>query len=141
MKKIIVFLLVFMCCLACTYQNKGNDKLMTTRELCKGKTKVIITSVTGTYKGVIPAADCPGIETTLVLNSDNTFENHMSYIDRNVILVENGTYEVKDDLLTLKEKKGNLSYYRIKEYQIRMLNNDKKDVEGNLSEHFVLNKQ
>ena len=31
----------------------------------------------GTYKGVLPAADCPGIETTLILNPDVYKRQHL----------------------------------------------------------------
>ena len=30
----------------------------------------------GTYRGVLPAADCPGIETTLTLKPDGTYSLH-----------------------------------------------------------------
>lgn len=58
----------------------------------------------GTYKGVFPAADCPGIEITLTLNPDKTFSLHSVYIDRDSSFDEKGTYILKDNLLTLKEE-------------------------------------
>ena len=69
----------------------------------------------GTYKGVFPAADCPGIETTLTLNADKTFALHSVYIDRDATFDEKGTYTVEEDLLTLQEEGGELSYYSIEE--------------------------
>ena len=36
----------------------------------------------GTYEGTLPAADCPGIRTTLTLNPDSTYALHMKYINR-----------------------------------------------------------
>lgn len=141
MKKAVIFLCIGLWCSACANQNKPINRLDKVKESNNNSVEMTVASVVGTYKGVIPAADCPGIETCLVLNSNHTFEHHMSYIDRNITLIENGTFDVQGDLLTLKEKKGNLSYYRIKENQIRILTMDKKDIEGNLSEHFVLNKQ
>jgi uncharacterized lipoprotein NlpE involved in copper resistance len=36
----------------------------------------------GTYQGVLPCADCPGIRTRLVLQSDGGFELSTQYIDR-----------------------------------------------------------
>ena len=53
----------------------------------------------GTYKGVFPAADCPGIETTLTLNPDKTFTLHSVYIDRDSSFDEKGTINMLSDLL------------------------------------------
>jgi uncharacterized lipoprotein NlpE involved in copper resistance len=36
----------------------------------------------GTYQGVLPCADCPGIRTRLVLHADGRFELSRQYIDR-----------------------------------------------------------
>jgi len=141
MKKAFIFSFICIGCLACANQNKTGNKLDEVKESRDESVVATVASVAGTYKGVIPAADCPGIETSLILNENNTYVHHMSYIDRNVTLVEKGTFQVKGDLLTLKEKKGSPSFYRIKENQIRMLTADQKEIEGNLSEHFVLNRQ
>jgi uncharacterized lipoprotein NlpE involved in copper resistance len=36
----------------------------------------------GVYEGVLPCADCPGIETRLTLGSDGAFERQTRYLDR-----------------------------------------------------------
>lgn len=36
----------------------------------------------GTYQGVLPCADCPGIKTRLVLHSDGRFDLQTQYLDR-----------------------------------------------------------
>jgi uncharacterized lipoprotein NlpE involved in copper resistance len=36
----------------------------------------------GTYEGVLPCADCPGIRTRLLLQADGRFELSTQYIDR-----------------------------------------------------------
>ena len=60
----------------------------------------------GTYKGVFPAADCPGIEIELTLHNDNTYTMNSSYMDRseepNSTRQETNT--VKGNLLTLRAK-------------------------------------
>ena len=38
----------------------------------------------GTYEGVLPCADCPGIKTRLVLQHDGRFELSTQYLDRQV---------------------------------------------------------
>lgn len=95
----------------------------------------------GTYKGVFPAADCPGIETTLTLNPDKTFSLHSVYIDRDSSFDEKGTYTLKDNLLTLNEEGGELSYYKVGENHLRKLTMDKQEITGELADHYVLNKE
>ena len=38
----------------------------------------------GVYEGVLPCADCPGIKTRLVLQSDGRFELRTQYLERQV---------------------------------------------------------
>lgn len=94
----------------------------------------------GEYKGVLPAADCPGIETTLTLNSDNTFTLHSQYLERDATFDEKGTYSVDGNVLTLKTEDNRPSYYKIEENRLRMLDADKKEVTGELAEYYILNK-
>ena len=95
----------------------------------------------GTYKGVFPAADCPGIETTLTLNPDKTFTLHSVYIDRDSSFDEKGTYTLEGNILTLKEEGGEISYYKVEENKVRLLNDDKQEITGALAEHYILSKE
>lgn len=95
----------------------------------------------GTYKGVLPAADCPGIKTTLTLNPDKTFTIHSEYLEKNVSFDEKGTYTVEENLLVLNEEGGEQSYYKVEGNHLRMLTGDKQEITGELSEMYVLNKE
>lgn len=95
----------------------------------------------GEYKGTIPAADCPGIEMTLVLNKDMTFTLHSSYIDRNTEFDEGGTFSLDGNMLTLTDKSGEKSYYKVEEGRVMMLNADKQAVEGALADAYVLKQE
>ena len=96
----------------------------------------------GTYKGVLPTADCPGVETTLTLNADKTFALHQVYIDqKDGTFDEKGTYTVEENLLTLQEEGGEISYYKVEENRLRRLDADKNEITGELAEHYVLNKE
>ena len=96
----------------------------------------------GTYKGVFPAADCPGIETTLTLNPDKTFALHQVYIDqKDGTFDEKGTYTVEGDLLTLQVEGGVTSYYKVEENRLRSLDADKNEITGELAENYILNKE
>lgn len=96
----------------------------------------------GTYKGVFPAADCPGIETTLTLNADKTFALHQVYIDqKDGTFDEKGTYTVEENLLTLQVEGGETSYYKVEENRLRCLDADKNEITGELAENYILNKE
>ena len=104
MKKI--FILVCSCALLAACNNSAK----TNKSAGADSTSIEVTDIhnaensldyEGTYKGVFPAADCPGIETTLTLNPDKTFSLHSVYIDRDSSFDEKGTYTLKDNLLTL----------------------------------------
>lgn len=140
-----MFILTCLCALlsACNNNEKTNTggyADTTSIEVPDMHNAEISLDIEGTYKGVLPAADCPGIETTLTLNPDNTYTLHSVYIDKNTTFDEKGTYTVEKDLLTLKEEKGELSYYNIEENRLRQLTADKQKVTGELAEHYVLEK-
>lgn len=93
----------------------------------------------GTYEGTLPAADCPGIQTTLTLNPDGTYELHLKYIDRDAEFDETGVFTVKENLLTLAQlDDGSEEYYKIEENRLRMLDAEKQPVTGALAENYVL---
>lgn len=47
----------------------------------------------GIYQDTIPCADCPGINTTIEINKDNTFKYNAEYLERNSTLVDSGSFE------------------------------------------------
>ena len=144
-----IFILVFSCALfaACGNHSKTN------KDVAEDSTAVLATDTidmhnaensldyAGVYKGVFPAADCPGIETTLTINADKTFTQHSSYIDRNTSFDEKGTYTLQVNILTLKAEEGEISYYKIEENKIRRLNADKEEVTGELADYYILSKK
>eukprot|EP01133_Synstelium_polycarpum_P010467 gene10467-12187_t len=47
----------------------------------------------GTYKGTVPCADCPGIETIITLNKDQSYSMETKYLEKGKkVSVENGTF-------------------------------------------------
>jgi len=62
----------------------------------------------GTFKGVTPCADCPGIKMTITLGSDGSYVMHQIYLGRTASLDEHGkwSYDAPHALLTLTPDKG-----------------------------------
>lgn len=95
----------------------------------------------GTYRGTIPAADCPGIELTLTLQADGRFEQTWNYLEREGIFTERGPYKVEGNLLTLRpDGDGVPLYYKVEENRLRKLDADRKPIEGELAPYYVLQK-
>lgn len=96
----------------------------------------------GSYSGTLPAADCPGIETTLVLAADGSYTLHMVYLEREAAFDEKGTFRVEGNLLTLVPSDGEQpAYYKVEENRLRHLNADRQPVTGELAEYYVLQKK
>lgn len=96
----------------------------------------------GEYKGTTPAADCPGIKQTLILNKDHTFTLNMIYIDREgADFTESGTFEIEGNIVTTKTAKGQPSYYKVEEGRILLLMADKQPITGALAEQYVLKQE
>ena len=92
----------------------------------------------GVYKGTLPAADCPGIETTLTLKPDGTYSLHEEYLERDARFDAEGAYTLHGNLLTLEG--SDTTWYKVEENRLRRLTTDRKEVEGPLAEHYVLRK-
>lgn len=95
----------------------------------------------GTYSGVMPCASCPGIETTVTLNADGSFERRMVYIDESPApFVETGRF-VWDDAgrnITLTGDGTATSRYQVGEHQLFHLDQDGQRIDGELSAHYML---
>lgn len=95
----------------------------------------------GTYRGTVPAADCPGIELTLTLSPDGRYEQTWNYIEREGIFTDRGPYTVEGNLLTLRpDGDGVPLYYKVEENRLRKLDADRKPIEGELAPYYVLQK-
>ncbi|HSD13822.1 MAG TPA: copper resistance protein NlpE [Flavobacterium sp.] len=96
----------------------------------------------GTYKGVIPCADCPGIETELTLNKDKTYELSVLYRDREQKpTVTKGTFTWNDAGSIIKlDKAGTETQYKVGEGRLTMLDHSGKEIESALKSNYILHK-
>lgn len=96
----------------------------------------------GTYRGTVPAADCPGIELTLTLGPDGRYEQTWNYIEREGIFTDRGPYTVEGDLLTLEpDAEGGVPlYYKLEGDRLLKLDADRKPIEGELAPYYELHK-
>ncbi|MGL4293464.1 MAG: copper resistance protein NlpE [Bacteroidales bacterium] len=93
----------------------------------------------GIYEGTIPAADCPGIKVTLILNKDKTYQMTNDYIDRkDASYTDKGAYTIDGNYVTLDHKDGAPQYLKVEEGQIRMLDAEKQVIPGEMGNHYIL---
>ncbi|WP_100075264.1 copper resistance protein NlpE [Chryseobacterium camelliae] len=96
----------------------------------------------GTYEAVVPCADCPGIQTTLTLEKDNSFQLQEEYLERKSKNKDHGTYiwNAATDILELK---GNDTHYKYKvgNNTLTQLDMNGQPVEGPNKDLYVFKKK
>lgn len=142
MKKIFILACSCLIMVACGNNPKSNQPTNAdSTQVADMHTAENSLDIAGTYTGTFPAADCPGIKTTLTINNDKTFTLISDYIDRkDATFTETGTYTIEGNMLTLTTD-GQPQYYKIGENTLTHLDGDKKEVTGELASWFVLKKQ
>lgn len=99
----------------------------------------------GSYKGVIPCADCEGIETTITLGKENTYELSSKYIGKGdgQPYVSKGTFVWRPDGSTIElqgDTDGAFLYF-VGENKLWQLDMEGNRIEGALAEKYILEKQ
>ncbi|MDD2953701.1 MAG: copper resistance protein NlpE [Parabacteroides sp.] len=93
----------------------------------------------GVYEGTLPAASSPGIKTTLTLNMDKTFTLRSEYIDeKEGVFNYKGTYTLEGNVLTAEQEGGDITYYKVEEGQLKMLDQQKQPITGDLAQFYIL---
>lgn len=95
----------------------------------------------GTYKGTVPCADCPGIETEVKLYQDETFSYKATYQDRNLTVADTGKFMWHDNgsVVHLKGKDTDTKY-KVGENILIQLDTEGKEITGTLAEDYKLKK-
>lgn len=96
----------------------------------------------GSYSGILPCADCPGIEYSLHLNTDGSFTEKKFYIDRDTSLRSSeGTYTMtSDSLITLNETDPPVTF-RLLEDQLQLVAEDGAPFRTGMPELYMLQKE
>ncbi len=97
----------------------------------------------GTYKGIVPCADCEGIETTIELKADETFEVQTVYLGKSdEVFSYSGHYHWNDDgrSIHLHGIENGPSYYFVGENQLIQLDMEGNRITGELAEKYLLQK-
>lgn len=96
--------------------------------------------VIGTWRGVIPCADCPGINYNLTLNENNSFEETLIYQDRSgQPFTQRGTWRINNGVLELNNTAEERSRFGLSDNELLMLDRTTgRPIETNISDMYRL---
>jgi uncharacterized lipoprotein NlpE involved in copper resistance len=145
------YLLLMGVLLACnTGKDKKPDAAVTADTVVKtapaeGSTARTALDVLGTYRGILPCADCPGTETVITLNADSSFTRSMKYQgkpDVHNAYSTSGKWSWSDDsTIQLGPIKAGPNLYFVAENKLIQLDMAGKRITGKLADHYILVKQ
>ena len=97
----------------------------------------------GVYKGVLPCADCEGIETTINLKSDGKFTRTLKYLGKeDGFFSDEGTFQWNESgsKITLSSGQGESQMYLVGENALFHLDKEGNRITGDLSAKYTLPK-
>lgn len=95
----------------------------------------------GTYEGITPCADCPGIKTIVELKPDETFTYQATYLERDFSLADSGKFMWHDNggVVHIQGNETDMKF-KVGENQLFQLDQSGQQITGDLAEHYVLKK-
>lgn len=99
--------------------------------------------VKGNYSGTVPCADCSGIELDIQLNEDYTYYLSALYQGKSdTANTHTGEFSfLADSIVVLEGMENGMNYYAIKGDQLQMLDMDRNEIGGRLSDRYFLDKR
>lgn len=99
----------------------------------------------GVYTGVLPCADCEGMETMLRINEDMTYVLETTYLGKsNEIHAQKGTFSWNDAgntiALSSLDPNEKLATYAVGENKLTQLDREGKAITGDLESKYILTK-
>lgn len=97
----------------------------------------------GTYYGIRPCADCPGIATTLILKPGNRYVLITLFLESDAKPDSiNGKFVWKGNVMVLNglDPKYEPTQYKFEKNQVKQLNLKGKEIQGSLAAYYILHK-
>ena len=143
MKMIFLWAVFLVVMISCNSSQKNNAQIKNSE--IKTESQAQTSNLFGTYEGTLPAADCEGIKTMLVINEDKTYTLKSEYIGQKDATFEtSGVYHMIGDsiieLVTPSSREK--TYYRMLNNKQLMLSDKEGTInQGSLAEHYILDKR
>ena len=138
MKKCILLFLITISIVSCQKQT-ANDKKNSTLSISPKNSIDYV----GVYKGILPCADCQGLETEIAINENTTFSIKTKYQGKgDKVFLKKGhfTWNKKGDIIILTDKNGP-NQYLVGKNKLTQLDSSGKIFADNLADEYVLSKQ
>ncbi|MCH7415403.1 copper resistance protein NlpE [Belliella sp. R4-6] len=121
-----------------------DDEVFESEEFVEHHTALNSLDYMGIYKGVLPCADCEGIQTTVELGSGNSYTKKVIYLgkDDQEVIETSGTFSWNEggNTITLNEEEEPNQYF-VGENILFHLDMEGNRIEGELAEKYQLNKE
>lgn len=98
----------------------------------------------GTYRGILPCADCEGIETMLAITEEMTFHIKTRYLGKDETVFEqkgNFLWNEEGDKIIINEKGGYKRSYLVGEDYLLQLDLEGNRITGELADKYYLKKE
>lgn len=98
----------------------------------------------GTYRGLLPCADCEGIDTLLTLNMDNSYLLSTTYLGKEGDAIQQQgqfAWDAKGSAIKLLNQQDAPAWYKVGENQLFQLDMSGQLITGDLADHYKLTKQ
>ena len=136
--------------MSCTNQsnkqaNENDDQLTTDETIIDHHTSQTSLDFIGVYTGILPCADCEGIETMIELKEDNYYISHYKYLGKSGEDNEfsnEGPFTWNDDGNSISlQAEGEPTQYKVGENHIILLNAEGELNTGDMADLYVLKKR
>lgn len=139
----LFFSLISIICLSCESSNTQSGTGPTAPIMFNSDSSAL--SWVGSYKGVIPCADCNGIATEVTLFEDQSYSWGYKYLGKSDEVVEfKGFFEweAQGKIVVFKDANTGdvLNRFKLEENCLRMLDKEGKKIEGDLAQNYLLYK-
>ncbi len=100
----------------------------------------VMESITGTYLGMLPCADCEKISYRLQLKPDGSYSSHMVYVGKSdKAFDESGRFTLRSDgIVVLDKKEEGMKYFKKHPQGMQMLDSQGHEITGDLAGRYIL---
>ena len=98
----------------------------------------------GTYIGVLPCADCEGMETKLTINENNTFTKSVHYLGKGTkVFEQKGTFSWNKlgNVIQLTDVENAPNHYLVSKNKLLQLDMEGNIIDGTMAQEYQLSKQ
>jgi len=136
-KTAIYSVLIAIIAMAC---GSGNQQKKTQEPVYDHHSSKLSLDWNGVYRGILPCADCEGIETRVVLKRDGTFQRSLKYLGKeNGLFTDEGEFlwDESGNKITLKSG-GAEQQYQVGENALFHLDQEGNRITGDLADQYLL---